>query len=209
MVGGAQLGHGVQKQLQAVGVHAGDRLVEHQQVRSGVQAQRQQHPLDLAAGAAPQGPVHEVLRADLPQGGAHLLAGLAADAGPDRAAGEAGGHEVQHRQRHIPVELQVLRHIAGDQMRDVAAVLVDVPDGAAVGKLAQERAHQGGFSGAVLADEHGQLTAVDVHGHLLQKLLAAAGHGDVVQIDVAEVAGVGHGIPPVGALSAHRWCSRR
>ena len=68
----------------------------------------------------------------------------------------------------------------------------DEAERAAVGDLAQQRADQRGLACAVLADEHGQLAAVDVHGHILQKGLAAAHNADVFQRDAAQGARIGH-----------------
>ena len=65
-------------------------------------------------------------------------------------------------------------------------------DGARMGQLAQEGFDQGGFAGAVLADEHRELAAVNVHGNILQERLAAAPDGDPIQVDMAQVALVKH-----------------
>ena len=69
-------------------------------------------------------------------------------------------------------------------------------DQACVGQFSQQGADQRGLAGAVLADQDGKLSAVDVHGHILQQNLAAAADADAVQIDVAELAVMqGHDLP--------------
>ena len=61
-------------------------------------------------------------------------------------------------------------------------------DEACVGDLSQQRADQRGFTGTVVADEYGELSEVDVHGHIQEQGLAAAADGNPVQIDVAKLA---------------------
>ena len=90
----------------------------------------------------------------------------------------------------------MLGHIAGAKVRNVQAAAVHMADQAGMGDLVQQGADQGGFAGAVLADENGELAAVDMHGDVLEEGLAAAADGDPVQIDVAELAVMqGHGVP--------------
>ena len=65
-----------------------------------------------------------------------------------------------------------------------------------MGQFSQQGADQGCFTGTVLADQDGKLSAVDMHGHILEQDLAAAADADPVQIDVAELAVVqGHDLP--------------
>ena len=80
----------------------------------------------------------------------------------------------------------MLRHIAGTQVRDIQTAAVHMADGSAVGQFTQESPDERGLAGAVLADENGELTAVDMHGHILEQNLPAAADGNPVQIDVAE-----------------------
>ena len=84
----------------------------------------------------------------------------------------------------------MLGHVPRAEVRNVQPAAVHMADGAFVGQLAQERPDQRGLAGAVLADEDGELPAVDVHGHVLEQDLASAAHGDALQIDVAQGAAV-------------------
>ena len=77
-----QVHHGIQKQLQAVLIHAGHGLIQHKQVRRGMRCQRQQHALRLAAGAAAQRMPCDGLRFHRRQRLPHLGAGLFRDARP-------------------------------------------------------------------------------------------------------------------------------
>ena len=92
----------------------------------------------------------------------------------------------------------MLGNIAGGQVRQIPAGAVHMADGAAVGKLSQQGPDQGRFSGAVLADQHRQLAAVNMHGNILQKKLATPADRDLIQVDVAQgAAGKSHQwIPP-------------
>ena len=157
----------IEEHLQAVAVDAADRLVKHEQVRRGIHGQGEQHALQLSPGAAAEGQVGQTGRVHGGESFIHPGAGLFADAGPDRAPREGGRHEIAHGQGHFPVKLQVLRNIAGAQVRDIQPAAVHMPDGAAVGQLAQQDADQRGLAGAVLADQDRELPAVDMHGHIL------------------------------------------
>ena len=55
-----------------------------------------------------------------------------------------------------------------------------------MGQFAQQGPDQCGFTGAVLANQDSELTAMDMHGHILQQNLPAAADGDPVQINVAK-----------------------
>ena len=57
-----------------------------------------------------------------------------------------------------------------------------------MGDLSQQRADQRGFTRAVLPDQDSELSAMDMHGHILEQGLAAAADGNPVQIDVAKLA---------------------
>ena len=67
----------------------------------------------------------------------------------------------------------MLGHIACTQVGNVPSMVVHMADDAPVGQFAQQRTDEGGFTRAVLPDEHSQLTAVDVHGHIVQQRLPA------------------------------------
>ena len=82
----------------------------------------------------------------------------------------------------------MLRYIAGPQVRNIQPAAVHMTNQACVGKLSQQGADQCGFTGTVLADEYGELSAVDVHGHILEQGLAAAADSNPVQIDVTKLA---------------------
>ena len=178
--------HRVQEHLQSVLIHAGDGLVQHQQIRRGAQRQGQQHPLQFAPGAASQLPLGQSPRLHHVEGLLHPAPGGAADPRPYRPPREGRGQEILHRQGHLPVKEQVLGHVADAHMGDIPPVVVHMADGSAVGQFPQQRPHQGGLARSVLADEHGQLPAVDVHGHVLQKRLPAPLHGHMLQPDMTK-----------------------
>ena len=97
----------------------------------------------------------------------------------------------------------MLRHIAGTQMRDIQPAAVHMADETGMGKLSEQGANQGRLAGTVLADQDGELSAVDMHGHILEQDLAAAADADPVQIDVAELAVMqGHDLPASLKFSA-------
>ena len=80
----------------------------------------------------------------------------------------------------------VLRHVAGGQVSQIPAGAVHMADGTAMRYFPEQGADQRGFSGTVLADEDGQLTAVNMHGNVLQQGLAAPPDGDLTQVDMAQ-----------------------
>ena len=91
----------------------------------------------------------------------------------------------------------MLGHVSRRQMGQIPARGVHMADGAAMGDFSQQGADQGGFAGAVLADEDGQLAAVDMHGHILQQRLSSPADGNPVQINMAEGTAVNaHGNTP-------------
>lgn len=187
-MGAAQAQNGVQKHLHTVLVDAGDRLVQHQQVGGRRDGQRQQHPLQFAAGAAPQGAAQQFLRLHSLQRCQHLCPGLSADTRPHRAAGKGGGEKIPHAYRHLPVEDQVLRYIAGAQVGNGPAAAVHMSDTPRGLHLAQQGADQRGLARTVLPDENRQLPAMNVHGHIVEQFLTATDDGDLLQLDVAEAA---------------------
>ena len=65
-----------------------------------------------------------------------------------------------------------------------------------IGDLAQKCADQCCLPGAVLADEHSQLTTVNMHVHVMQDFLSASGYRYMAQVNPAEPAciTIQHGI---------------
>ena len=183
-----QIQERIQEHFEAVAVNAADGLIQHEQVRRRIHGQGQEDALQFTAGTAAQGPVRQFSGMDGSQGLLHSRTGLFAHAGPDRTPGKGGGHEIPYGQGHFPVKLQMLGNIAGAQMRNIQSAAVHMADQAGMGNLPQQGADQGGFAGTVLADQDSELSAMDVHGHILKQGLAAATDGDPVQIDVTKLA---------------------
>ena len=119
------------------------------------------------------------------QGFHHLGAGFFRYARPHGTAGEGRGQEILHRQGHLLVKVQVLGDIARAQVGNIPSLAVQVVNAAPVGELAQQRADQRGFARAVLSDQRGDLSAVDVHGHILEQGLSTPHHGHVLQVNMA------------------------
>ena len=65
-------------------------------------------------------------------------------------------------------------------------MVVHMADDAPVGQFAKQRTDEGGFARAVLPDEHSQLSAVDVHGHVMKQRLSAPRNGQAVNLDMAQ-----------------------
>lgn len=92
----------------------------------------------------------------------------------------------------------MLRHIARAHVRHVAPFAVHMANRTAVSVFPQQGADERRFARAVLADQHRQLTAVDVHRHILQKRLSAAHHGDILQRNAAQLAIICHFVSLLG-----------
>ena len=119
------------------------------------------------------------------QGFPNLGAGFFGDARPYGPAGKGRGQEVFHRQGHFLVKIQVLGHVPRPQMGDVPPLAVQVMDAAPMRQLSQQGANQRGFPCAVLSDQGGKLSAVDVHGNVLEQGLPASHDGYVLQVNMA------------------------
>ena len=52
-------------------------------------------------------------------------------------------------------------------------MVVHMADDAPVGQFAQQRPDEGGLARAVLPDKHRQLSAVDMHGNIVEQRLSA------------------------------------
>ena len=173
------------EQMERTGLDFFDFYLLHSLEDGNIDIYERFNCFDWALQKKAEGKIRQAFRAD---GGKRLIhpgAGLFAHAGPDRAFGEGGGHKIPHGEGHFPVKLQMLRHIAGAQVRDIQPAAVHMADETGMGKLSEQGTDQGRLAGTVLADQDGELSAVDMHGHILEQDLAAAADADPVQINVA------------------------
>lgn len=141
----AGIGGQVAAQAVAVGVQAGARLIQHQQVRLATEGLGQHHPLQFAAGQTAQGPLGQVVGADFGQQGPGPFpvgAGQPQEHGP---VADGDGQGLFRRQGQGTVQGQALGHIA--------QALEPPGDGARVGQQAQQAAQQGRLSRTVGPDD--------------------------------------------------------
>ena len=179
-----------------------------------LQGHGQKHPLELAAGQASHGLVQQVLPVDSGQTAGHQLPVAPGHGQADRPAGDGGGEEVQYAHRVPPVKAGGLGHIAdegaGPPGGEGSVGPVGQPDGRPVGRgegdgagvwhLPQDAAEQGGLARPVGADEGGDLSAVEVEGHILQDVLPLDVDRQALQLQAAGV-GAAPGQPAVLDLS--------
>ena len=176
------------KRLHAVLIDARHRLVEDQQIRLRRERQRQQHALQLAAGERAQRPVRQLRAVRALQRGKHSFARFFGDAQEHRPPRQRASHEIHDRHRRGAVKLQLLGHIARAQVGGGPPVTGKMADGAGILDLSEQRAQQRRLARTVRADQRGQLAAVDVQAHILERRLRAKGHGQLVHLDAAEPA---------------------
>ena len=180
----------------SLGVHAGGRLVEHEQLGLGRDgAGDLDQPLD-AVRQAGRRPVRELLQTQQPEGVHRALARgllLLALAGEAEAVRQHAGvlvpvaaHEHVLERAHVAEDAQVLerarharpRRLGGRQPGDVRAL----EEHASLGHGLQP-AHdveQRGLAGAVRADERGDLAFAHFHAHVVHGLEAAELDGDAL-----------------------------
>ncbi len=167
--------------LLAGDVEVGQRLVEQQQAGAADQRVRDQDPLLLPAGQQPDPRVRDVLGVD---GRQHLVHQLAPRPRRQRDAEpvpvQAKPDQVPGPQRHVGIELDLLRHVADPRHPRPARPAVD-PHLAGVGRQqAEYHPQQGGLARPVGADQADELTGLDPQSHVLEHLAAAESHADVV-----------------------------
>ena len=163
-----------------LGIDAGGRLVQQQQLRIGQRAGAERQPLLPAAGQF---------------AGELFLAALKADAVDHVARGPAGiGQAVEPRDefevlphRKVLVQAEALRHVA-DLALDLVGVAADVV--AETGALAAIRRQQAaqhadgrGLAGSVGAEEAVDRTALHLHREIMHDLAAAKRLRQALDID--------------------------
>ena len=178
VVVGADLVQHVHQLLLPVDVHAGEGLVQHQDVGQGLQRQGQQHPLQLPAGQGPHPPIQQALPVNPAQALRHPGPQAPGGGQEHRVFGDGGGEEVEHAHRIPPVKDRGLGHVADQGPGLVPPGPLEL-DGAGVGDLPQDGAEQGALPRPVGADEGHDLPAVEVEGDVAQHLLVAEVHPQV------------------------------
>ncbi len=188
VVGGDQHAHALGGELvdlapelaPRLGVDAGGRLVEQQQLGLGQDAGAERQALLPAARQLAGQLALAALQAQPLDGGARLPGGV----------GEAvdAGDELQVLQdRQVLVEREALRHVA-DVVLDLLALGADVVAerraAAAVGRQQPaQHAQGGGLAGAVGAEEAVDLAAAHAHRQVAHDHLAAEGLGQPLDLD--------------------------
>lgn len=98
--------------LPAVFIHAGNRLIQDQQIGLRGQRQGKQHTLQLSAGERSQRSPGQVFTVCAQKRVHDLGARLLSDSQKDRTAGERSRHEIHDRDRGGTVKFKLLGHIA-------------------------------------------------------------------------------------------------
>ena len=177
-------------------IHAGEGLVQDQDVGQGLQGQGQQHTLQLAAGEGAHPLVDEVLAVDTLQTLQHLVPHGPAQAQKGGPLAHAAGEEVGNGHGIAGIKGGGLGDIADAGRLTVAHTGGGEGDNAVILPLAQNGFQEGGLACAVGADEGRQLAAVHVQIHILENFIAADPDGQILD---AKAAGIAAGTAVVGS----------
>ena len=182
----ADLVEHIHEQTHALDIHAGERLVEYENIRHGLKRQRQQHALQLAARKCADALVDERFAVHVRKAGQNFFPHGFCRAQERGALEDAAGEKVHHAHGVAAVKGRALRHIADAQLRLLAAGLMegDLPF---IFPLAQNGADERGLARAVRTDQRDHLAAVHMQVDVVQDRLAADMDGQMLDFQTAGV----------------------
>jgi len=151
------------------------------------QRQRQQHPLQFAAGEGSYPLVDQFLSVYPGKALCHRVLHGLAEAEKSGAAAHAAGEQVGHADRVAGVKSGTLGNVA-DAGLFASLSRLGKGDDALVLPLSQNGFQEGGFARAVGADDGGHFAAVDVKIHVLQNAVGSDFHGHILYPKAAGMA---------------------
>ena len=199
----------IQQQMLSPHIDPGQRLVQNENLRNGLQRQGQQHPLELPAGEGADALLNQRLTVDPGQALGYLVPQMAGDRQENRPAADGGGEEIQDTDGIAPVETGALGDVADFGVGGISPGQLKL-DRTGVGNLAQDAAEQGGLPGAIGADQGHDFPAVELEGDIPQDALPLQGHAQVADLEPAGPRFAGHGDAAVVLFGkSHAYASRR
>ena len=185
----------IHKGVHSLHIHAGQGLVQNENVRDRLQGQGKQHPLQLTAGESAHPLVNQVLPVYPLQTGFYRLAHGFGQTQERGAAAHAAGEQIRHADGLAGIKAGALGHIADPGLFAPLTRLAESDD-AGIVPLAQNGFQQGAFSGTVGADQSGKLPAVDVKLRVFQYFIISDFYGQFLHPQAAGLSAV----PVVGKL---------
>ena len=140
---GAQFRDDLVEQCQSTLIDARDRLIEEEQVRDGVECEREENALQFSPRECAETAVDEVIcpHACKALRGTCTIGTCRAE--PDGARCDARHKEIHDGRRCAHVEAEVLRDVADDGATGMASLGVDEADVSRVRHLAKDGAQEG------------------------------------------------------------------